>query len=209
MQSTQLWELVRSERQRLSLLLNDLDPDQWQTTTLSQAWGVRHVTAHLAAAGSTGTGQWLLNMVLSGFNTDRHNDRLLKKYWGTSARQTLENFDRSCVQSRAVFNSVPGLLGEIVVHGQDIAVALGLNLEPDPAAVREVARFYSTKDFAVNSRTLIKGLKLVATDDSFTAGHGAVVRGKLLDLVMVMAGRPAFLQQLDGEAVEELRLRLQ
>ncbi|UUX59887.1 maleylpyruvate isomerase family mycothiol-dependent enzyme [Glutamicibacter halophytocola] len=208
MQSTQLWELVRSERQRLSLLLNGLDPDQWQTTTLSQDWSVRYVAAHLAAAGSTGTGQWLLNMVLSGFSTDRHNDRLLKKYWGTSGKQTLENFNRSCNQSRAVFNSVPGLLGEIVVHGQDVAVALGLNLEPDPAAVHEVARFYSTQDFAVNSKTLIKGLKLIATDDSFTAGHGAVVRGQLLDLVMVMAGRPAFLQQLEGEAVEELRLRL-
>jgi len=209
MQATQLWELIRIERQRLSTLLDDLDTPEWQAASLSQMWSVRHVVAHLAAAGSTGTSRWLLNMVLSGFNTDRHNERLLNKYWGTSAQQTLENFNRSCDQAQAVFNSAPALLGEIVVHGQDIAVALGKKLEQDPAAIREVARFFSAQDFAVNSKTLIKDLKLIATDDSFTAGHGAAVRGKLLELVMTMAGKPAFLQHLEGEGVEVLRRRLQ
>jgi hypothetical protein len=94
------------------------------------------------------------------------------------------------------------------VHSEDIRKPLGLPHAPDPAGLAVVARFFATRDFSVNSKRQVKGLRLVATDAGFRAGRGPVVEGPLLSLVMVLAGRPAFLPDLHGEGVPELRRRL-
>ncbi len=68
-----------------------------------------------------------------------------------------------------------------------------------------MARFFASKDFAVNSARLVKGLTLEADDAEFRTGPGPVVRGSLLGLVM--AGRRAFLDELDETGLAELRRR--
>ncbi|MNW27328.1 hypothetical protein D3C74_41200 [compost metagenome] len=202
------WELVHAERARLAGLLGSLAPEQWNAPSLCANWQIRDVAAHLAAAGSTSTARWLVNMARSGFNSDRHNERLLRPQLGDSARQTLDNFNRSASKSIAPLNSVTGLLGEVVVHGQDIAQALDLILRPEPTALRAVAGFFASKDFAVNSSTLVKGLRMSAADDAFSCGNGPEVRGELLDLVLAMAGREQVLPRLQGAGVGELARRI-
>ncbi|MGH3350278.1 MAG: maleylpyruvate isomerase family mycothiol-dependent enzyme, partial [Nocardioides sp.] len=71
-----------------------------------------------------------------------------------------------------------------------------------------VATFFATKDFAVNSSTLVSGLRLRAVDAEFDAGDGPEVSGPLLDLVMAMAGRREALADLTGQGTSELRRRL-
>ncbi|MGH3651946.1 maleylpyruvate isomerase family mycothiol-dependent enzyme [Glutamicibacter sp.] len=202
------WELVHAERARLAELLGSLAPEQWIAPSLCANWQIRDVAAHLAAAGSTTTARWLVNMARSGFNADRHNERLLRKQLGNSPRQSLENFNRSAIKSIAPLNSVTGLLGEVVVHGQDIAEALDLPLAPERPALRAVAGFFASRDFAVNSKTLVKGLRMSAADDAFSYGDGPEVRGELLDLVLAMAGREQVLPRLQGEGVGELARRI-
>ena len=96
------------------------------------------------------------------------------------------------------------MLGENIVHSQDTAVPLGKTIEPDPEALLKVARFFARKDFAVNSKTQVAGLRLEATDADFRNGSGPILRGPLLSLVMVMAGRRIFLEQLEGDGVAHL-----
>ncbi|PMQ21660.1 maleylpyruvate isomerase family mycothiol-dependent enzyme [Glutamicibacter arilaitensis] len=208
MDTTQLWSLVRAERETLCEFLGNLDQSHWQQESLCPPWTVRHIVAHIAAAGSTATGAWLANMLRSGFNTDRHNARLLEKFLGDSPDQTFDNFQNSCGNSIAALNPVPALLGEVVVHSQDIAVPLGITLQPGAESIREVAEFFVSDNFAVNSKTLAKGLKIVAVDQEFAVGTGPEVRGKLLDIVMVLAGRRHGLPQLEGDGVQELQRRL-
>lgn len=203
------WELVHAERAKLADLLGGLTPEQWIARSMCENWRVRDVAAHLAAAGSTTTARWLVNMACSGFNTGRHNERLLRKQLGASPRQTLENFNRTAAKSIAPLNSVTGLLGEVVVHGQDIAKALDVPLAPDPQALRAVAEFFASRDFAVNSATLVQGLRISAADDAFCSGNGPEVRGELLDLVLVMAGRKQVLPRLEGEGVGDLARRIE
>lgn len=107
--------------------------------------------------------------------------------------------------------NLPPWLGELVVHGQDIRHPLGLEHAPDPGAVAVVAGFFAGRDFAVNSRSQVKGLHLRATDAEFSTNDPGlpVVEGPLLDLVMVMAGRPAHLERLSGPGLGELRRRLE
>ena len=103
--------------------------------------------------------------------------------------------------------SSPAGLGEVIVHAEDIRRPLGLRHAPDAAGLLAVARFFATKNFAVNSKTLVKGLALRATDADFQEGTGPEVHGPLLSLVLAMAGRPAFLADLGGDGVPELTRR--
>ncbi len=63
-------------------------------------------------------------------------------------------------------------------------------------------------DAAVNSKTVARDLHLRASDSSFEAGPGPEVVGATLALVMVMAGRCAYLEELSGPGVAILAERL-
>lgn len=207
-QTEQVWSLIHAERRRLADALAGLGEQQWRVRSLCGEWTVEQVTAHLTAVAQTGTAAWIWSMTRAGFNVDLHNLRRLDRFMGATPAETLERFEATISSTIAPAKAYAAVLGETIVHGQDIAQPLGLNLEPDPEAVAKVARFYARKDFAVNSSTQVKGLRLEAKDSSFAAGEGAVVTGPTLALVVTMAGRPALASELDGPGADELRGRL-
>lgn len=207
MSDAQSWNRIHGERARVLLLLEDLDETQWRAVSSCTAWNVEDVVAHLTAAANTGTWAWIRSMLRARFNTDLHNLRLLTRFRGATTTETLDRYRHSIGREIAPTKDLPAYLGEVIVHGQDIARPLGLVLEPDPDAVGEVARFYAAKNFAVNSRRLIEGLRLEAVDADFSVGSGPLVRGNLLDLVVAMAGRSGVLESMSGDGVERLRQR--
>lgn len=202
------WALIHSERERLAELLAGLDAEQWRAQSLCGAWTVEQVVAHLTAAASTGALAWMRSIVAARFDADLHNARRLSGYLGSTPGETLDRFRAVVSSTTAPFGDRAAWLGEVIVHGQDIARPLGVALEPDPEAVLAVAGFYTRVDFAVNSKTLVAGLSLVADDASFSVGDGPEVRGHLLDLVMASAGRGAALSGLEGRGSAELRRRI-
>ncbi|MGO0575015.1 maleylpyruvate isomerase family mycothiol-dependent enzyme [Ornithinimicrobium panacihumi] len=206
--STELWELVRRERAALLADLEELDPAGWAAPTLCPSWTVEDVVAHLTAAASTGRVAWLRSMLAARFDPAVHNARRLAEQKGPSPDETLARF-RAAMDSRtAASGHVPAWLGEVVVHAQDIRRPLGLGTTPSPEATLEVARFFARQDFAVNSASAVKGLRMEATDGDFSSGDGPLVQGPILALVMGMAGRAAYLEELRGPGVEVLRGRL-
>lgn len=208
MTTADLWALVHAERTRVVALLEGLDEAQWSAPTLCDQWDVEQVTAHLSAAARTGRWAWIRSIVAAGFDPARHNARRLAEQRGPTPQATLATFRASVPLQVAPTGDVAAFLGEVVVHGQDIARGLGIDLVPAPAAVEAVLAFYVAKDFAVNSRTLAKGLRLVATDSTFTHGVGPVVEGRAVDLLMALAGRAQALTSLTGDGVEVLGSRL-
>lgn len=207
MSAAQLWSHIHEERARVLGVLEDLEPHQWQAASRCTEWTVEDVVAHLSAAANTGTWAWIRSILRARFNADRHNQRLLTRYRGANPQETLEIYRRSVANTIAPTKDLPAYLGEVIVHGQDIARPLELSLAPDPAAVLEVAQFYVAKDFAVNSSRLVRGLRVEADDAEFRAGDGPSVRGSLLELVLAMAGRSEDMRALSGDGVVELRRR--
>lgn len=208
MTSPDPWHRIHAERLHLAEVLRALPATSWGASTLCDAWSVRDVVAHLTAAASTPTLPWLANMLATRFDTDLHNQRLLLRHRGMDDVETLDRFESAVTARRAPFGVVEGALGEVLVHGQDIAVPLGLPLSPSREATRTVAEFFARKDFAVDSHTLVRGVRLEASDDDLLLGDGPPVRGTMLSLVMAMAGRSIALDDLDGEGVDVLRRRL-
>ncbi len=164
--------------------------------------------AHLSAAASTGTLAWIASIARARFDQDKHNDRLVARHRGATPAETLATF-RALVPSRtAAAGAHVAMLGEVVVHSQDIVRPLGIELVPSPAALLEVAEFFAAKDFAVNSRTLVRDLSLEADDAPFAVGSGPAVRGGLLALTLAMAGRAEACAELSGPGVRELSRRI-
>ncbi|MCS4593531.1 maleylpyruvate isomerase family mycothiol-dependent enzyme [Brevibacterium sediminis] len=208
MNEAEYWDLIHTERARLADLLSTLEPEQWALATLCADWTVEQVVAHLTAAANTGKWAWIRSIIRAGFDPAKHNARLLTRRLGGSPEETLAKFRNSIPLTIAPTKDFPAFLGEVIVHGQDIARPLELDLTPGAEATVEVARYFASKDFAVNSKTLVKGLKLSAVDADFESGSGPEVTGRVLDLVLAMAGRPESLTELTGSGVTELRRRM-
>lgn len=207
-QDTQLWSLMHGERQSLADDLATLRPEQWRHHTLCGEWDVEQVVAHLTAAASVNQWHWLRSMLGARFRPNVHNQRRLVEHLGATPEETLNRFLAVIRSTTAPSGHIPAYLGEVLVHAQDIRLPLGLPRTPSIKALTPVADFFARRDFTVASRTHVLGLHLSADDGPFATGSGPKVTGSTLALVMSMAGRAAYLDQLDGPGVSTLRARL-
>ncbi|MCU1528541.1 MAG: hypothetical protein JWP75_2304 [Frondihabitans sp.] len=203
-----LWALAHAERAALAVDLAGLSAEQWHRESLCGQWDVEQVVAHLTAAASTTRWRWLLSMLGARFRPDVHNQRRLEEHLGSIPADTLDQFRAVITSSTAPTADTPAYLGEVVVHAQDIRQPLGLPRVPSIEALTAVAEFYARRNFTVASRTHAAGLQLTADDGPFTAGTGPLVTGPTLALVMTMAGRVAYLDELHGPGVATLRARI-
>ncbi|MDF2049983.1 maleylpyruvate isomerase family mycothiol-dependent enzyme [Arthrobacter sp. Cr_A7] len=208
-QNDDLWALAHAERTALAQDLSNLSAEQWQHPTLCGQWNVEQVVAHLTAAASLNQWQWLRSMLGARFRPDVHNQRRLAEQRGKNPKETLDRFRAVARSTTAPSGHTPAYLGEVVVHAQDIRQPLGLPRTPSIEALTPVAEFFARHDVTVASRTHVAGLRLRADDGPFAAGTGHLVTGSTLAVVMGMAGRETYLDQLNGPGVPTLRSRLQ
>lgn len=207
-QADHLWALVHAERAALAEDLSALTAQRWRHGTLCPQWDVEQVLAHLTAAASLNQWQWLRSMVGARFRPDVHNQRRLAEHLGKTPTETLSRFRAVIGSTTAPSGHTPAYLGEVVVHAQDIRWPLQLPRTPSVEALTPVADFFAQRNFTVASRTHVAGLHLRADDGPFASGSGPLVTGPTLALVMSMAGRMPYLEQLGGPGVPILRSRL-
>src|ERR1017187_9898544 len=203
-----LWALVHAERTALADDLSGLNAEQWQHGTLCGQWDVEEVVAHLTAAASLNQRRWMRSMLGARFRVDVHNQRRMVEHRGSTPAETLDRFHAVISNTTAPSGHTPAYLGEVVVHAQDIRQPLGLPRTPDVDALTPVADFFARRDFTVASRTTVAGLQLRADDGPFATSTGPLVTGSTLALVMSMAGRAPYIDQLDGPGVSTLRARV-
>jgi hypothetical protein len=92
-------------------------------------------------------------------------------------------------RKRVPGTSVQQPLIELLVHGQDITVPLGIDWPMPLDAAREAAQKLSGMTFPLNGQQRLAGVRLVATDAEFAAGEGREVQVPIGDIVMILAGR--------------------
>jgi hypothetical protein len=96
------------------------------------------------------------------------------------------------------------MLGETIVHAQDIRLPLGIRRDYPIDTLTRVADYYQGSDLPVLTKGRIRGLRLVATDGSFNTGSGPLVSGTTLALIMTMTGRRAYCDALQGDGAATL-----
>jgi len=201
-------QLIRTARAELAEDLAVLTPQQWATPSLCEAWSVEETVAHLTSAAHMTTARWVRSIVAAGLRPAVHNRRRLTEHLGPTSARTFENFRAVVPSDRAPSKHTAAWLGEVLVHGQDVRRPLCLPQSFSVPAWSVVAEFFAARNFAVNSRTVARGLRLRALDGPFDVGDGPEVVGPTQALTMVMAGRRAYLDDLDGVGVSLLRARL-
>jgi hypothetical protein len=93
---------------------------------------------------------------------------------------------------------------DILVHGQDIAVPLGLRRNMPLAAAIAAADRVATMRYWSRIRRAVGGVRLEASDADWAHGTGELVRGPIAVLVLVLTGRRARLDELTGRGVERI-----
>ncbi|MEQ8145177.1 maleylpyruvate isomerase family mycothiol-dependent enzyme [Streptomyces sp. OP7] len=203
----EVWGLVHAERAALAGDLRELTDDQWATPSLCDGLTVREVLAHLTAGASLGTVRWLAGVVRCRFDFDKQVALRLAEQLGAGPGETLGRFRRAVPSTTKPPLPVIAMLGETVVHGEDIRRPLGIRRAYPTGTATALAEYYSGTDLVVVAKGRTGGLRLVADDGPFATGSGPLVSGRTVDLIMAMTGRTVYCDELRGDGVELLRSR--
>lgn len=197
-----VWAAIDEQRASLADLLDGLTPEQWETPSLCAGWRVRDVAAHLTLAHAS-LGQALADLV-------RARGSMHRMIRESAVRQALLPTGELAARLRAMVGSRRRVVGltplepllDVLVHGQDIAVPLGID-RPMPAQPSRPAleRAVAMSWYWPAQRSL-RGLRLRATDSDFDHGRGPEVSGTTGALLLLVTGRTsAALPRLSGDGL--------
>ncbi|WP_442937663.1 maleylpyruvate isomerase family mycothiol-dependent enzyme [Nonomuraea sp. SBT364] len=202
-----LWALVHAEREALAADLAGLGEDGWATPSLCAGLTVREVLAHMTAGASLTPVRWMLGVIRCRFDFDKQVAMRLAEQLGGSPAESLARFRRVVASTTKPPLPVIAMLGEVVVHGEDIRRPLGIRRDYPIRTINRLAGYYRGSGLVVPAKERVAGLRLVATDGPFAAGEGPLVTGTTLALTMAMTGREPYFAELGGEGVAILRER--
>lgn len=188
----QTWQAVAAERISLVELLESLSEAQWDHPSLCEGWRVREVVAHIVLSTNPSFGAILFNLIRARGNLDRTiRDTAIRLAARTPARELIAELRDGIGAQVTVIGTTPAdRLMDLLVHGQDIAIPLGIPREmPLPAARSAIERIW-TMGAPFHVRRHFAGKRLVATDIEWSGGDGpAVITGPISALLLLSTGR--------------------
>jgi uncharacterized protein (TIGR03083 family) len=201
------WSLIHAERAALAADLAELTGQQWATRSLCDRFTVREVLAHLTAGASLNPMRWMAGVIRCRFDFDRQVAMRLAEQMGITPAGTLARFRQVITSKTKPPLPAVAMLGEVIVHGEDIRRPLGIHRDYPITTLTTVAGYYQGSNLVVPAKGRVRGLRLAATDGPFTAGSGPLVSGPTLALIMAMTGRTLYCDELGGDGVAILRDR--
>jgi uncharacterized protein (TIGR03083 family) len=201
------WAMIHAERARVADMLEGLTAEQWQSDTLCQGWNVHMVAAHMMNAGEQSTSKFFRGLLASGMRFNVMMDRQARESATLSPREIIERIRARTTTTNKPPAATMAMLGEVVVHGNDIRQPLGI--EDDTSAKAKIAclDMFKGSNFPLPAKKAITGLRLNATDADWSHGTGPDVNGPLVALLLAVATREAP-ATLSGDGVATLRGRL-
>ncbi|EWT01715.1 hypothetical protein N865_07585 [Intrasporangium oryzae NRRL B-24470] len=216
-QADTVWAAIDDQRRRTADLLEQLTDDQWRQPSLCEGWTVRDVAAHLTLqqqrVRDLGAFIALNPRMLRSVTLNRtiHDSAVVQARLPTSE---IIGRIRAMIGSRRhnAFVTPLETLTDILVHSQDIAVPLRLDLEmrPTASAIAATRRWDTRRTWmsGVFRPLPLEGYRLTATDAEWTRGQGAEVAGPIGALLLLLTGRSsAALDRLSGDGADALRVQ--
>ncbi len=207
MKSAETWPYIHSERTAVAQTLAALSPDQWTLPSWCQGWSVQETAGHILAAAEQTPLHFYKELAGAGFRFDVFTDRAARRLAAVGPEELVRRLRARTTTTNRPPAPVLAMLGEIIVHGEDIRRPLGLPHQPPLPAVAAVADSWTRSNLLIGSKRRIAGLRLRATDADWTHGEGPEVSGPLLSLVLAMSGRKGSHGDLGGAGVEVLAVR--
>ncbi|WP_433758058.1 maleylpyruvate isomerase family mycothiol-dependent enzyme [Nocardia sp. CA-135398] len=196
----QIWRAVAAERAGLVELLEPLSQADWDHPSLCDGWRVRDVVAHIVLSARASLGWILINVIRARGSLDRAIRDTAIRHANRITTQQLLGELRDSIDARvtAIGTTPADRLMDLLVHGQDIAVPLGITRDMPVAAARLAINRIWTMGAPFHARKKFTGYRLVATDTDWSAGAGAAITGPLAALLLIVTGREHVWDQLTG-----------
>ena len=205
MDKDEVWRTIHAERSALADILETLSPVEWEHPSLCSGWTVKDVAAHvISSAGAT------LGEVLSGMVRARGNfNRLM---FDDAKRRAARPTDQIIADYRRLDGSrrhPPGTtrldpLMDVLVHTQDIVRPLGRQRRMPAAASALAADRVWRSSFPFHARKRLAGVRLTATDLSWTVGDGPAIEGPMGAILLLLTGRTVSVPELSGDGLHRL-----
>jgi uncharacterized protein (TIGR03083 family) len=200
------WRVIEQERLSLAALLENLSDDEWNASSLCEGWRIKYVAAHVALAPQA---PGPLAMVVEGvraggrFHKINH-DFSVRHAERPGADLVAELREHAASRRLPKVTNYRNILFDVLVHGQDIAIPLGIPRDMPLDAARVGIERVWTMGWPFGVKRPLKRFRFTATDVDWTAGDGPEVTGPVAALLLLLTGRPAALPHLAGPGVEEL-----
>lgn len=210
-----VWKLVKKQRAELADFLVTLSQTEWDTPSLCRGWRVRDVVAHIILESRYTQRNSTLNLIRHGFNLNRFMFDIAVDLGKRSPEDLVGMLREDIEKEITPFMTKPsGVLADLLVHEQDIRIALGKEKKLNQSALKQVFSTFSSGslgigEYLVGVRKNIKGMKLIAKDIEWGIGNSQlVIEGTSQDILMAIAGRPSTLSRLKGSGVGILADRI-
>ncbi|MGC5627763.1 maleylpyruvate isomerase family mycothiol-dependent enzyme [Georgenia sp. Z1344] len=190
---TDTYDLLVTERTRLTELLAGLSPEQWRAQSLCENWSVREVVAHMTAHLIHPDEEYGSAEITSIADMNAMLDDWARSDAAARTDAELLELYRSGIESRWApeGGGLEGALSHDVIHGLDITVPLGL---PGPAtdAVERAISGGGPENWGFFGVDLA-GYRLVATDADVSVGDGErLVERPVTEVLRILTARRPF-----------------
>ncbi len=200
---------VADERRAIADLIDTLNPSQLATASLCAGWDVKTVAAHLVSDFADGFWGFAASGIRHG-SIDRGIDALARRRAQAPAAEIAET-----LRSRADHRLSPPVTGplsgltDVLVHGADIRVPLGIPHQPDPTHVARALDFLTgPTQLGFFPHRRLRGIALHDEDTGRTWGDGETIQGSGVALMLAICGRAVAFDHLAGPGLALLRSRL-
>jgi uncharacterized protein (TIGR03083 family) len=146
-------------------------------------------------------------MLAAGFRFHVFTERGAKRLGALNPEELIRRLRERISTTNHPPAPVMAMLGEVVVHGEDIRRPLGLVHRSREAALVALADSWKKSNLLIGAKRRVAGLRLRATDANWVHGDGPEVTGPLSSLVLAMTGRKGAHDDLTGEGLAALANR--
>jgi len=202
------WPIIHAERRALVADLEPLTDTQWSTPSLCAEWSVRQCLAHMTATAKMTPPRFFAGFAGSGFRFNVMSAKDVAQEMGSSGADTLARFTAQLTSTTHPPGPIDAMIGEAVLHGEDIRRPLGISRSYPVDVVVRCADFFKGSNLLLGTKNRIAGLTLRALDTEWSTGTGPEVIGPSLSLLLAMTGRRAGLDGLDGPGLATLESRM-
>src|SRR5215469_16118199 len=151
----EIWPVIHAERKALASDLYGLSEAQWSSRSLCTDWTVRDVLAHMTATAKMSPPSFFVKLAGSGFSLTKLQGKDIAAQRGGSPADALSGFEAIALSTGHPPGPADTMLGEAIIHSEDIRRPLGLqHAYPTPAVVQE-ANFFKGSNLIIGTKRRI------------------------------------------------------